>query len=269
MGKAKIVWVVVPGVIVVLALLIFSLPRTSGEEVLLLCGGSMRAALEDIIKRYGKVSADKILATYGGSGELCAQLRHTGKGDIFICHDPFMEWAEKQGLIAEWDTVGYLDVVIVVPRGNPKSVRELEYLAQPGLRLGIGDRTYSTSGVIVKHMLKKLDYGASIMNNVRMETKGHQQRCTDVTLGALDASIVWQAVAHLFRNKLETIPIPKEHIDAITSATYGISDLKNVKVTVGITGRARDKKPATRFYQFVITEGKNIFEEYGFRPVLS
>ncbi len=253
--------------IVVAAVVLVMLPHGTGEgEILVLCGGSMRAVLEDIIGRYGDISDDNVVATYGGSGVLCAQLQNTGRGDIYICHDPFMPWAESQGLITTWDTVGYLDVVIIVPKGNPKGIRKLKDLAQPGLRLGIGNQTYSTSGVITKQMLKKLDYGDAIMNNVRLETKGHQQRCNDVAMGALDASIVWNTVARLFHGKLEIVPIPKEYIDAVTSATYGRSDLKNVKVTIGITRHAGGKEAARRFYRFVTTQCRDVFKEYGFRP---
>lgn len=260
--------VVVACLVLVAVAVVVIWPRGGGkDEVLVLCGGSMRAVLEEIIEQYKEVSDDKVIATYGGSGELCAQIQHTGKGDIYVCHDPFMPWAEDRGLITEWDTVGYLDVVIIVPKGNPKDIRELKDLARPGIRLGVGNKVYSTSGVLVNNMLKKLNYGEAISKNVRTETKGHQQRCTDVIMGTLDVGIVWQAVAQLFRDKLESIPIPKENIDAVTSATYGYSDLKNVKVTVGITRPGSHKDSAHRFYQFMTTKCRDVFKEYGFRPV--
>ncbi len=266
MNKAKVIGILAAGVVIAAAICFVLSPlRPRQCEVLVLCGGSMRHALSMTIERYKSVSQDAIVATYGGSGELCAQIQKTGRGDIYVCHDPFMPWAAAQGLIAGWQTVGYLDLAIIVPKGNPKAISELKDLAQPGLRLGIGDQRYSTSGVIVKEMLGKLAYGEAIRRNVRMETKGHQQRCSDVIMGALDASIVWQAVAHLFEDKLETIPIPAKHVDAITTATYGKSDLRNTKVTIGIISRAKDKEAARRFYEFATTRCQDIFKEYGFR----
>jgi molybdate transport system substrate-binding protein len=260
-------------VIIVLAGLALALVVTkqlkshSENEVLVLCGGSMRAALEEVKARYAKVSPDTILTTYGGSGELCAQIEKTGKGDIYICHDPFMPWAEKKGLISQWCTMGSLDVVIIVPKGNTKGITTVEDLARPGLRVGIGNQIYSTSGQITKHMLKRLDVGPGILENVRVETKGHQQRCNDVDMGTLDAAIVWSAVAELYKDKLEIIPIPKTYVDAITSATYGEIDLTYTKVTVG-TISPHDERPATqRFYQFLATEGEAIFADMGFSPV--
>ena len=240
-------------------------PGAGGEEVLVLCGGTMRDPMEAVIQRYQKATGGRVLATYGDSGDLCVQIQKTGKGDIYLCHDPFMPWAQEQGLIATWDTVGYLDNAIIVPKGNPKGIRGLKDLARPGVRLGIGDRRYSTSGVMVKDMLDKLDYGQAVLKNVVAESKGHQQRCTDVAMGTLDAAIVWKAAAHPFRDRLDIIPISSQSADAITSATYKLSDLRNVKVTVGITTQARDKPAARRFYEFVTTRCRDIFEQNGFR----
>ncbi|MFO7957066.1 MAG: substrate-binding domain-containing protein [Candidatus Brocadiia bacterium] len=237
------------------------------DDVLVLCGGSMRAVVERALADYSDRSEQAVMATYGGSGELCAQILETGRGDLFVCHDPFMPWAEQQGLIAEWDTVGYLDPVIIVPKGNPDDIRGLADLAREELRLGIGDQTYSTSGVIAKTMLNDLDYGDAIRRNIRLETKGHQQRCTDVVLGTLEVAIVWNAVAYLFRDEVEIMPIPGEHIDAVTSATYGESDLSNVKVTVGLTTTGGTNPAARRFYEYLTTEAAGLFPEFGFRAV--
>ena len=142
----------------------------------------------------------------------------------------------------------------------------LEDLAKPGMRLGIGNQTYSTSGQIVKHMMKTLPYGKRILANVRVETKGHQQRCNDVVLGTIDASIVWDAVAHLYGDRLEIIPIPMENVDAITSATYKQSDFGHVKVTVGMVAGSENRPATKRFYDDLTGEGKSIFAEMGFSP---
>ena len=56
--------------------------REKNNEVVVLCGASMRAPMEKIIKLYSNISNDKILMNYGGSGELCAQIQLSGKGDL-------------------------------------------------------------------------------------------------------------------------------------------------------------------------------------------
>ncbi len=214
---------------------------------------------------YRQVSEDVVTATYGGSAVLCAQLENTGRGDILICHDPYMPWAEEKGLVDRWATVAYADLVIVVPRENPNDIQSLRDLTRPGLRVGVGDPKYSTSGVIVKNLLDNAPYGDDIRANVAKTGHGHQQRCTEVQMGSLDAGIVWNGAAHLFRDKLKAIPIPRENIDAVTSATFGKTDLSNIQVTVGVTKVGADNASARQFYEFLV-ENKEIFARHGFRP---
>lgn len=257
--------------IVVLSVLFISACRDGSQpaadtEILVLCGGSMRAALEKCVERYARRATNvTILTSYGGSGELCAQIQQSGRGDIYICHDPFMPWAAKQGLIGQWATLAYLDMAIITPAGNPKNITGLADLARPGLRLGIGDQTYSTSGQIVKHMLAKVPYGQSVISNVQMESKGHQERCNHVAEGVLDVSIVWAPVAHQYGDALSILPIPTNYIDAVTSATYQESDLRNVQVTAGIIANAAGRPAVQDFYSFLASDTRDIFEELGFR----
>jgi len=236
--------------------------REKNNEVVVLCGASMRAPMEKIIKLYSNISNDKILMNYGGSGELCAQIQLSRKGDLFIAHDPFVPWAAKKGLIDKWATIGYLDVVIIVPKDS--KINSFEELAKPGVRIGIGDTTYSTSGHVIKNALKNAPFGAAIMSNVVAQSKGHQTRCNYVINGALDAGVVWKAVAETFRNKLNFFPVPEKYIDSITSATYQESDLKNIKVAVGLIKNSKDENAAKKFYDFILSN-KNVFVEFGYR----
>ena len=234
----------------------------NNNNIIVLSGASMRAPMEEIKKLYEKISDDNILINYGGSGELCAQIKLSGEGDLFVAHDPFVPWAAEQGLIDKWSTLGYLDTVVVVPKNS--KINNFDDLAKPGIRLGIGDTTYSTSGHVVKNALKNAPLGKKIMSNVVAQSKGHQTRCNYVINGALDAGIVWKAVARTFDDKLKIIPIPKKYIDSITSATYQESDLKNIKVAVGITEKAKNDLAVNKFYVFIVSN-KNIFANFGYR----
>jgi len=239
--------------------------KKKAGKVLVLSGGSMRAPLEQAIKEYKKISDDEIMASYGGSGELCSQIQNSGKGDIYICHDPFMPWAEKQGMVDKWFTIGHFKVVIVVPKDNPKHIECLKDLAKPGIRIGVGDMTYSTSGQVVKQLLSTVPYGDAIKKNFVAQTKGHQGRCSSVEMGALDAGFAWGPVARLYSDKLKAIAIPEiDKLDAITSATYKESDVRDIKVAAGLLKNGAGNPAAKRFYEFLEKRGKEIFAEKGF-----
>ncbi|HPO12035.1 MAG TPA: substrate-binding domain-containing protein [Candidatus Hydrogenedentes bacterium] len=263
----RVTLMLIAGVIVIGGAFVLLKPPahdSGGGSIIVLCGGSMRGPMEEIVERYKTVSRGTVLTTYGDSGELCAQIKDTGRCDVFVCHDPFMEWAAKQKLIATWSAVGELELATAVPKGNPQQIHTLEDLTKPGLRLGVGNLQYSTSGVIIKHLLNKLPFGEAIRNNIRNETKGHTERCVDVAEGHLDAALTWSAVAKKFQDKLDIIPVPKEQIDAISSATYGISDLKHVKVTVGVTTVSRGKEAVQRFYAYATESCGDIWKKHGF-----
>ena len=239
------------------------------REALLLCGGSMRAGLVAAVTAFADERPDiRVLSNFAGSGELIAQLEQTGKGDIYVCHDPFMEWAVKKGIVAEYFTAARLRPVIAVPKGNPKAIASLHDLARPGLRLGLGDDRYSTSGIIMSETLKRVPYGDSIKANVVMASKNHQERATGVTLGSLDATVVWDAVAAAFADKLQAVDIPDTVVDAVTSATYGTSDLRNVRVTIGLTTNGKHNPAAVILYKFLQKSVTPVLVAQGFsRPV--
>lgn len=265
--RRSLAWFVLFGIVVAaVAVFVGIVTRQERSDVFVLCGGSFRQPLEEAVEEYKQISEDTVTATYGGSAVLCAQLENTGRGDILICHDPYMPWAEEKGLIERWDAVAYADIVIVVPGDNPHDIRSLQDLTKEGLRIGVGDPKYSTSGVIVENLLKNLPYGDEIRENVSKTGHGHQQRCTEVQMGSLDAGIVWNGAAHLFRDELTSIPIPGEHIDAVTSATFGKTDLSNIQVTVGLTKVGAGNASAERFYEF-LAEKEQLFVDHGFRPV--
>jgi len=242
-----------------------TLKGAEAEEVIVLSGGSMKDVLSDAIGRYATISRDRIMASYGESADFAAQLTHGGKGDVFVCHDPFMPWAEEKGLISEWKTVAYLDNVIVVPKGNPAKIRQLSDLAKPGLRLGVGDRRYSTSGVVVNEMLARSPVGSSVASNIVVESKGHAVRCESVAQGHLDAAIVWNAVAFAMRDRVDIVGVDRTTVDAVTSATYKTTDLRNIRVTAGLVRQAATRESARKFYKYLTESCADLFAAHGFR----
>ncbi|MEA3366657.1 MAG: substrate-binding domain-containing protein [Planctomycetota bacterium] len=270
MKRTSIKWVVLAAVVIAAVAIFLQIAlRQERADVFILCGSSMRQALGDVIQRYKEISGDTVMVTYGGSGDLATQLQTTGRGDIYIAHDPWARWAEQKGLLEKWAGVAYLDLVIVIPQDNPKSIASLRDLTGAGLRLGAGDPEYSTSGVVFKHLIENLPYGEEIRKNVKKTGHGHQKRCTEVQMGSLDAGIVWNAAAHLFREKLKSIPVSRGPIHAVTSPTFGRTDLSNIKLDVCLTKVASENnnESARRFFEFMVTQCKGVFVDHGFRAM--
>lgn len=269
MNRNAIRWILL-GVVVIagVGLFVQTVLRQEPLDVMVLCGSSMLQALEECKEEYKQEHPDVAIGeNYGGSGELASWLKETGKGDLYIAHDPWAGWAEDRDLIVDYGTVGYVDLRIVVPPENPYDISSLEDLTQEGIRLGVGDPEYSTSGVIFHHLLENLPYGDEIRKNIEKTGHGHQKRCQEVAMGSLDAGTVWNSAAHLFRDKLESFPVPREALDAVTSATFGETDLANIRVTVALTKVGEGNRQAEDFYRFLVEECPDVFARHGFRAV--
>jgi molybdate transport system substrate-binding protein len=258
--------IVVAGVLAAALAMYFRPGVKKSDAVLVLCGGSMRPAMEQIVARFKKATGETVLISYGDSSEFTVQLQNTQKGDIIVCHDPFMSWSASLGLIDQSMNVARLDVVLIVPKDNPKGIHKLEDLARPGLRVGAGDPKYSTAGMIVDEMLRLVDYGPAVTKNFIVRTRGHQDLCNKVEMGNLDAAFVWNAVAHTVRDKVSIIVIPKDKIPAIRIEPYKDCDLRKINVAIGVTKYAKGNDRVKRFYDFAIAQ-KDVFDSLGFAPV--
>jgi ABC-type molybdate transport system substrate-binding protein len=90
-----------------------------------------------------------------------------------------------------------------------------------------------------------------------------------IKMDAGDAGMVWQAVAHLRQDGLDSIRIdeylPVPNVDTITSATRKVYSLTPVKVTVSTLMMSKKKEEAENFIRFILSnEGGQILRNYGF-----
>jgi molybdate transport system substrate-binding protein len=245
------------------------------NSLLIHVGGTMRPVMEKLGKEYTKKSGQKIVINSGGSGELLAQIEMKKNGDMYICHDPFMDILMqkfKMGTDA-WD-ISELTPVIVVRKGNPKKIKGLQDLTNQNIKLYLTDPKYSTLGHLLPTIFAKAGINLDKLNKkkkIHTNRKGSFVANMVVTKNA-DAAICWNAVAALRKKDIDIIPIPAKelptpYVDAITSATAKNYPLTPVRVTLCILKCSRQPQQATKFAEFVISdEGKKIFKEFGYDP---
>jgi len=245
-----------------------------GGKAPLLCyvGGTMRPAIEELAKLYEADTGQRLELDYGDSGALMIKIEQTRRGDLYVCHDPFGGGAEKKGLADRVLTVASLTPTIAVKKGNPKGIQSLRDLARPGLRLGLTDEMYSTLGHINPVMFQRAGLRKEIEANVVTRTRMGGEVANAVAIGNLDATIVWNAVAWLRRDKLDAVPIeptllPQPGVDAVTTPTFGVIDKSCVKVTIATLKCSRQPEAAAAFADFVNSpRGRAVFAQRGFSP---
>lgn len=245
----------------------------SVDPLLIHVGGTMRPVMEKIAKEYTKKSGVKVIINSGGSGELLAQIEMKKIGDIYICHDPFMDILMQKFKMGNeaWE-LSELTPVIVVQKGNPKNIKGLKDLTKPDVRLYLTDHKYSTLGHLLPTIFEKARINLDDLNKKKRiitHRKGSFVANMVVTKNG-DAAICWNAVAALRTKNLDIIPIPDSelptpYVDSITSATAKNYPLTPVRVTLCTLKCSKQPKEADKFAKFAISdEGKKIFQKFGY-----
>jgi molybdate transport system substrate-binding protein len=221
------------------------------DELEILCGTSFRPPMEKVLARYEQETGGRAVLSFGGSEDLLPHVKAHARGDVFVTHDPYVQYTEENDAMLRWVQVGCLSPVIVVPKGNPDKIERLEDLAKPGLRVAVTNPEYSTCGEMLYEMLENTQVEDAILQNVgNAQFRSHSEVANKVKLGACDAGVMWNGVAHNFLDALDVIPISYE----------------GEAVRVGVIGLSYSKKPdkVEAFLKFVDENGKQVFEEFGY-----
>ena len=105
---------------------------------LLFSGGVNRAAIEDTLKVFQEREGCKLTTVYNGCGILVAQMKAGDRPDVyFACDVSFMK--QVQDLFLEPVNISEMDILIAMPKGNPKGIASLRDLTKEGLKLGVGN----------------------------------------------------------------------------------------------------------------------------------
>lgn len=235
-------------------------------------GGTMRPAMEELVRRYEKETGRRVEVDYGDSGQNLIKAETSGKGDLYVGHDPFHGAIERKGLGVDAWVVATIEPVIVVTKGNPKKIAGLADLARPGLKVVLTDARYSTAGYVWALMFNKANLADAIAKNVVTTTRSGGEAANAVVLGNADAAIVWNAVQFLRRDKLDAVPVepafrPVAGVDAVTSATFGPMDMGQIRVTIDVLKSSRRPDDARKFAEYVASDAAaEVWKSLGFGP---
>jgi len=197
--------------------------KASPPALLLYCGAGLRGPVAELAETFGARHGVKIECDYAGGEVLLSRIKLSGQGDLYMPGDVYyVEQAESEGLIAEKSTVCYFVPVILVPKGNPKGIQTLQDLLRAEVKLGLGDPQACAIGRNCEQIFQRAGIDEkAIADRVVFRSLTVNELGTDVAMGALDAAIVWDAVAACYADKTETIRIPAEH-NVISTVAAGV-----------------------------------------------
>jgi len=222
------------------------------EELVLLCGSSFIPPAEQLCSEFKAQTGIEIVRTVGGSEDLLPQIKAGQKGDIFITHDPYLDYVADANALAGHVHVGFVAPVLAVQKSNPKGVASIQDLTRPGLKVALSNPQYSTCGEMVFTLLDKKGIKEAVMKNVENRlTKGHSTLGNFLKTQAVDAVIMWNGVAHTFSNSLEIVRTPYEYDEEIRVHIIGLS-------------YSKEAESLKKFIEFARNRGPKIFAEHGY-----
>jgi len=242
------------GIFCTVAVVGCSKKETEGKprELVILCGSSFPQPMEQLYSEFTAQTGINVTTTVAGSEDFLPLVKAGRKGDILVTHDPYLDYVADANALADYVHVGFVAPVLAVQKGNPKGLTSIQDLTQPGLKVALTDPQYSTCGEMVFALLDKKGIKEAVMKNVENRlTKGHSALGTFLKTQAVDAVIMWNGVAHTFRDSVEVIRTPYEYDE---------------EIRVHIIGLSYSKEPESlkQFIAFARTRGPDIFAEYGY-----
>lgn len=222
------------------------------NELVVLCGSSFPNPVDELCSQFTEQAGIKFDTTYGGSETLLPLIKVGRKGDLFITHDPFLDYVREEGVLADYIHVGFVAPVLAVQKGNPKEILRIEDLTRAGLKVGLTDPIHSTCGEMVYKLLEKKGIKEAVLKNVGNRlVRNHSDLGTLLKTKTVDVVIMWNAVAHTFRDSVEIVPTPYEYDEERRVHIIGLNYSKNPDLL-------------KKFLEFAHNKGKAVFTRHGY-----
>ena len=190
-------------------------------EILFYSGAVNRVAIAETLRQFEQREGVRITTIYNGCGILVAQMKAAQqKPDAYLaCDVSFVPPVAE--LFLPSVEISDTDIVIAVPRGNPKHILTLEDLGRPGLAIGLAHEQQSTLGALTRKLLDHAGIYTQVSANVRSQTPTADTLVAQAALGTLDAVVVYQANLSHSMDKLEAIPIAGAGAKAVQPFSIG------------------------------------------------
>ncbi|OPY75047.1 MAG: hypothetical protein A4E65_03649 [Syntrophorhabdus sp. PtaU1.Bin153] len=163
--------------------------------------------------------------------------------------------AEKEGLVDAKTIriVAYLVPAIGVQPGNPKRIRSLADLGNPGVKIGIGNPEAVCVGLYAIELLER----NGLLNVVRKNIVTHAPSCAAteglIALKKVDAVIGWEVFSKWNPGKIETVFLKPNEVPRIAY------------IPAAVSSYTTDRASARKFIDFLMSaEGRKIFTKWGY-----
>lgn len=219
-------------------------------EITLFSGGVNRMAIQDTVARFEEREGVRVNVVYNGCGILVGMMKSGQRPDAyFACDESFM--TDVADAFINPLNVSETQIVMLVPRGNPKNLKTMEDLAQADLKLGVTNEEQSALGALTKKLFEEAGLYKGIEPNIRTRVPTADLLVNQMRTGSLDVAIVYQANTSQVLDHLDVVPL--EHPAAKAVQPFAV-------------GKAAKYPHLTNRLKQAITSAQSrlIFEDVGF-----
>ncbi len=242
----------------IIAVLLTMVPPAFSAEIrplVVFAGSASQPPLEEAAKSFEKKFGIPITLHLGGSGTMLSQTLLTGQGDLYIPGSPdYMKKAREFDLIDGKETrLAYLIPAILVAKGNPLQIHNLQDLIRPGVRVGIADPASVCVGLYAIEIVQTNRLADKIRSNLHGQVESCAKTAAMLPLGTVDAVLGWREFATWNPQTMEAILLQPEEIPRL--AYIPAARLRH----------AANPQAAEAFVAYLKSEeGQAIFRKWGY-----
>lgn len=253
MQTKHIIIVTLVCILLVAGVLLLVRPGHAANSLMVHAGAGIRPPLDELGKMFEAKTGTRVDFNYKGSGCLLADICFSKKGDVYIPGESFyIEQAEERSLLTKSRLVAKMSTVVIVQKDNPKNIKSLTDLTRPGISVGLGDPEAVAVGRAANESLVKAGVLEAVKKNVKTQALNVVELGIGVKLRHIDAAIVWDATAHLFKNDSVRIDLPdKWRVDS--------------PIPVAVLEFSESPREAEAFMNFLASEeAEKVFVSHGY-----
>lgn len=225
-------------------------------ELLIYCGITMVRPITEISRAFEKKENVRITVAQGGSEDLYQSAKTSGVGDLYLPGEPsYRAQYLSEGLLGEFQTVGYNQLAIMVAKGNPKNIKpDPRELLRKDLVVSIGNATSGSVGKESKDLLDQLKIYQKVVAAAAFLAPDSRGLNNALKKGEVDVVMNWRATGFF-----------PDNVGAIDVLDLDPKLATPQALLLNLLNFSRNKDLARRYIAFAAgEEGQVVFRKYGF-----
>ena len=248
----------ITGLVLTAVILIVAAGGCTKEEqktVTAFCGSASKPAMEEAAQAFMEKTGIEVYLNFSGSGTMLAQMKISKSGDLYIPGSPdYMLMAEKDNVVESGSVkiISYLVPAILVPAGNPKHIKALSDLTEPGIEIGIGNPEAVCVGLYAYEILEYNGLLAEVEPNIITHAESCAKTASLVALKSVDAVLGWRVFSS-WHDTIDVVYLEPEQIPRLSYIPGAVSTF------------AENRDGAQKFLDFLVSpQGQEIFSKWGY-----